>query len=109
MLGTIALQQHDSRRRSAARGDDRRACVGDLSLARLVPELSDRLVDEAEAVRATLRELAAMRVHRKLAAERDAPSRVEPLHRLAEVAESETFQPGDRVEREAVVDEREID
>ena len=58
---------------------------------------------------AALGELAAVRVHRELAVERDAAAAVEPVLGLAEAAEAEALEPGDGVEREAVVDEGEVD
>ena len=44
-----------------------------------------------------------------LAVERDAPPAVEPVLRLAEPTEPECLDPRDGVEREAVVDEREVE
>ena len=72
-------------------------------------QLGHGLVEEAEAVRAALGQLTAVRVDRQLAVERDPAPAVEPVLRLAEPAEAERLEPGDRVEREAVVDQCEID
>jgi hypothetical protein len=53
--------------------------------------------------------LAAVRVDGQLTVEGDAPPAVEPVLRLAEAAEPEALDPGDGVEGEAVVDERDVD
>ena len=53
--------------------------AGHLALAGLVAELGHGLVEEAVAVGAALGELAAVRVHRQLAVEGDAPAAVEPV------------------------------
>src|SRR5439155_8204680 len=106
---SIAPQQHHAGRRATAGGDDGCARLRDLTITSLASELSDRFVEEAEAVRATLGQLASVRVHGQLAVERDPASPVEPILCLAEAAESECFDPGDGVEGEPVVDEREID
>ncbi len=66
-------------------------------------------MDEPVPVGAPLRELTAVRVHRQLAAEGDRAALVDPVLRLAEPAEPEALEPRDGVEREAVVDEGEVD
>ena len=74
-----------------------------------MPELGDGLVDEAESVGAAFGELTAVRIDRQLAVQRDPPALVQPVLRLAEAAEAERLQPGDGVEREAVIEQRQVD
>ena len=107
--GVLPLQQEDARGGAAAGGHDGGGRVGDLALARVVPQLLHRFVDETEAVRATLGELATVRVDGEFAVERDAASAVEPVVGLAEPAESQALDPRDGVEGEPVVDERQVD
>ena len=103
------LEQQHTRGRAAAGGDDGRPRVVHLALTGLVAQLCHRLVDEPEAMRAALGELAAVRVDREVTIEGDAPAAVQPLVGLSEVAEAEPLDPRDRVEREAVVDQGEVD
>ena len=82
---------------------------GDLAVAGLVAELRDGFVEEAHAVRAALRELAAVRVERERAVEGDRAPAVDPVLRLAEAAEAERLDPRDAVEREPVVQQGDVD
>src|SRR5580704_18191869 len=100
----LPLQEEDTRRGASAGGDHGRPGASHLSFACVVAQLLHRFVDETEAVRASLGELAAVRVDREVPVERDAASAVEPVVGLAETAEAQRLEPRDGVEREAVVD-----
>src|SRR5690349_3865863 len=89
--GAVPLQEQHARRRAAAGGHDRRGRVGDLALAGVVAELRDRIVEEAEPVRAAFGELAAVGVHRELAVEGDPPPTVQPVVGLADPAEAQAL------------------
>src|SRR5207237_1188538 len=105
----VPLHQEHTRRRAATTGEDGRLGVAHLALAGFVPKLRDRLVDEAVAVSATFGQLTAVGVHRQIAVERDALPALEPVLRLADPAEPESFEPRDGIEGEAVVEERQVD
>src|SRR4051812_25584204 len=109
LSGAVAAEEQDAGRRATTGGDDRRARVDDLTLARLVPQLGHAFVDEAETVGAAFGELTTVRVDRQVTVERDAATAVEPVRGLTDAAEAQRFEPGDRVEREAVVHKGKVD
>ena len=82
---------------------------GDLALARLAAQLADRLVDQAHAVGAAVRELAAVRVERDHAVAGDVLAAVEEVLGLADTAEAQRLQPGQAVEAEPVVQLGDVD
>src|SRR5579863_2430826 len=73
-----------------------------LALARLAAQLADDLERLAPAVGVPLREVAAARVHRQLAAQLDPPAG-DPVGRLARRAETEALEGPEHLRREAVV------
>src|SRR6202012_464549 len=84
----LPLQQQDTGRGPASGGDDGGLGVLHLALAGLVAQLGHCLVEKAEPVAPTFRELPTVRIDRELAVQRDATTTVEPVVGLAEAAES---------------------
>src|SRR4051794_33409241 len=89
--------------RAAARGCDADLRLPtprshDLPLAGLAPQLRARLVEEAIAVEASGRELAAVRVERQQPVARDALSAFDERSALALAAEAESLEPAQRDE-----------
>src|SRR5262249_32828233 len=94
----------------AAGGGDRDArSVRDLARATFAPELDAGLVQEAEAVEPSARELTPVRVERDLAVERDRRAAFEEAAALALRAEAERLEPRERDEADAVVELRHVD
>ena len=87
----------------------RDAGARDLAFARLAAQLVDRLVDQAHAVGAAVRQLTAVGVQRDHAVAGDGLAAVEEVLGLADAAEPEPLQPRQAVEREAVVELGDVD
>ena len=102
-------EEEHATRCAAAVAHDRGLRVRDLPFAGVAAQLRHRLVDEAVAVEPTRRELAAVGVERQHAVERDVLPAVEEVLRLALAAEPERLEPRQAVEREAVVEQRDVD
>src|SRR3546814_7278563 len=86
-----------------------RLLPGDLTRTAVAAQLRHRLVREAETVQTTGADLAAEGVQRQLAIERDALTAFDVLAAVADLAETQRFDPGQRLETETVVELRGID
>src|SRR3546814_11818305 len=83
-----------------------RLLPGDLTRTAVAAQLRHRLVREAETVQTTGADLAAEGVQRQLAIERDALTAFDVLAAVADLAETQRFDPGQRLETETVVELR---
>src|SRR5580658_538103 len=97
-------EQNAAAPEAAPRRGDGHLGPGNLATSRLTAELEHGFVEQPEPVQATGGELAAVRVEREVAAERDP---VPPVHECAGLslsAEAECLQPGQREDGESVVE-----
>src|SRR5690625_4387538 len=106
---SVLGQQQRRRHGATARGGDRDAGVARyLTLIAFTAQLQHRLVGESEAVQTPPAQLAAAGVHGQFAIKRNATTAIEEFAAFAHLAEAESFKPGDRQERKAVVELDEI-
>src|SRR5690606_4547805 len=102
--GSVSLaKQHGSGGGTAAGTHRRHLGSMHLTACRLTPKLQDRLTYEAISVQSPRGQLPAMRVERQRAPKADSASVTDEIRGLAVAAEAQTLQPGQRIEREAVV------
>src|SRR5580658_1308223 len=102
-------QQHASRDRPAAVGDDGDLVLLDLTLSGLSPQLQTRLMKDPVPVQAPSGELTAIGVEWQLTVSRDAGGSFDKVSRLSVSAEAESLQPGQGEERKAVIELGNVD
>src|SRR6476619_5850967 len=94
-LPPVPLQQENTGRCAATGRYDGGARVLHLPFSCVMAKLCHCFVDEAVPVRASFGQLTAVRVHREVTVEGDAPAAVEPVLRFADATETERFDPRD--------------
>src|SRR4051812_45863393 len=94
----VGAEENGAARREATAADHGHAGAGDLALPAVPTQLCDRLVQQSHAVRAAVRQLAAMGVERQDAVPRDVLATVEEVLGLPDLAEPQPFDPRQAVE-----------